>query len=398
MKKYRIIFEISKWEFFRWFKLKDQIVTLLISCGIGLVVWGGIALLGRSEQDPVQVFVLNEDLLPLAIPEGSRLVLHPAVADSEQTLRQAVGQREIDGLLILRSIDTADLLVYKQPLWKDELEQYLTQARMQSRIRSMGISPNQFADAFKSFSVNIVFGENSRKPTSTAEKIAAGIVMGLMLVGVFISFAYQFVAITGEKQLRVTEQIISAVSPQQWVDGKILGVSGYAFASLITYVISILIFILFSGLFGAGLELPVEITHPFIVVILALLGLCGLLFWNTFFAALAATINDPNTSARGSMVFLPVVPTVIVGLLAMKNPDTVLIQVLSVFPVTAPAALAGRLVLTEVPAWEILSAIILLVISIWFMRTAAGKIFHLGVLMYGKEPSFKEILRWAREA
>lgn len=398
MNKSRIIIEVAKWEFFRWFKLKDQIVTLLISCGIGLVVWGGMALLDRSGQDPIRVFVLNEHLLPLSIPEGNRLVLHTALADSEQTLRQAVGRREIDGLLILRSIDAAELLVYKQPLWKDELEQYLTQARMQSRIRSMGISPDQFADAFESFSVNVVFDENARKPTSTAEKIAAGAVMGLMLVGVFISFAYQFVAITGEKQLRVTEQIISAVSPQQWIDGKIIGVSGYAFASLFTYVVSILIFVLFSSLFGAGLELPVEITDPFIVVILALLGLSGLLFWNTFFAALAATINDPNTSARGSMAFFPVVPTVVVWLLAMKNPDTVLMQVLSVFPVTAPAALAGRLVLTDVPTWEILSSIILLVISIWFMRTAAGKIFHLGVLMYGKEPSLKEMLRWAREA
>ena len=126
MNKYRIVYEITKWEFFRWFKLKDQIVTLLISFGISLAVWGGIALLGRSDQEPVHVFVLNKHLLPLAIPDGSRLVLQAAVADSEQTLRRAVGVREIDGLLILRSIDAAELLVYKQPLWKDELEQYLT--------------------------------------------------------------------------------------------------------------------------------------------------------------------------------------------------------------------------------------------------------------------------------
>jgi ABC-2 type transport system permease protein len=289
-------------------------------------------------------------------------------------------------------------LVYKLPLWKSELAQYLTQARIQTRIRLLNITPDQFSDAFRSFSINVIFDENAHKPLSLAEKIAAGIVITLMLVSVILSLAYQFVAITGEKQLRVTEQIISAVSPQQWIDGKILGVSVYAFASLITYVISILIFVLFSGLFGPGWEIPVEITQPYIIVLLAFLGLCGLLFWNTFFAAFAATINDPNTSARGSLIFLPVVPTVIVVLLASKNPDTILMQVLSVFPVTSPAALASRLVLTEVQAWEIVAAFILLGISIWFMRIVAGKIFHLGVLMYGKEPSFKEILRWIREA
>jgi len=398
MNKYRIVFEITKWEFFRWFKLKDQILTLLISLGISSVVWGGIALLGRPDREPVHVFVLNEQLLPVAIPEGSRLVLHPAPADSEQTLRQAVGLRQIDGLLTLKSTDAAELLVYRLPLWKSELEQYLTQARIQTRIRLLNISPDQFSDAFRSFSINVIFDENAHKPLSLAEKIAAGIVITLMLVSVILSLAYQFAAITGEKQLRVTEQIISAVSPQQWIDGKILGVSAYAFASLITYVISILIFVLFSGLFGPGLEIPVEITQPYIIILLAFLGLCGLLFWNTFFAAIAATINDPNTSARGSLIFLPVVPTVIVVLLASKNPDTILMQVLSVFPVTSPAALASRLVLTEVPAWEIVAAFILLGISIWFMRIVAGKIFHLGVLMYGKEPSFKEILRWIREA
>lgn len=399
MKGYRILYEVSKWEFYRWFKWKDQIITVLVSFVISLVVWGGIALLGRADQEPVHLYLLNEQLLPsFSIPVGSRIVLHTVVADSGQILRQAVGNREIDGLLILKSTDEAELLVYKHPVWKDELERYLTQARMRSKIRTMGILPEQFADTFRPFSLSIVFDENASKPTSSAEKIAAGMVIGLMLLGIFISFAYQFVAITGEKQLRVTEQIISAITPQQWIDGKILGVSVFAFASLITYVISILIFILFSGLFGSGVEIPIEITNPFIVIVLFLIGLCGLLFWNTFFAAFAATINDPNTSARSLMVLLPVIPTVIVALLAMKNPDTVLMRVLAVFPVTSPAALAGRMVLTEVPLWEIAAAIIFLVLSIWFMRTTAGKIFHLGVLMYGKEPSFKEMIRWSREA
>jgi len=58
---------------------------------------------------------------------------------------------------------------------------------------------------------------------STAEKIAAGLVISVMLFGIFVGSAYQFVAITGEKQLRVTEMIVSAVTPQQWIDGKIHG-------------------------------------------------------------------------------------------------------------------------------------------------------------------------------
>ncbi|MBF8296465.1 MAG: hypothetical protein HW389_3010 [Bacteroidetes bacterium] len=397
MSNLRIVFEITKWEFSRWFKLKDQLVTLVVSCGMGFLVWGGTALLNRSDQDPVTLPVLNSHLLPFTRPEGSRLVFKPVSADSEQILREAVGRREFDGLLILSSIDTADLVVSRQPVWKHELEQILTQARLQSKIRSMGVTPDQVADAFRPFSVNVVFHENAKRPAGTGEKIAAGIIIGLMLLGVFVSFAYQFVTITGEKQLRVTEQIISAVSPQQWVDGKILGLSAFAFLSTMTYVVSILIFVGISGLFGKGLEIPVEVTNPLIIVALVLLGAAGYLFWNTFFAALAATINDPNTSARGSMILLPVTATVLAGLLALKNPDSLITQVLAVFPPTAPAALSARLVLTETSTWEVLAAYLLLLVSIWLMRTVAGKVFHLGVLMYGKEPSFKELVRWIRE-
>ncbi len=398
MSNLRVVLEITKWEFARWFKLKDQLLTLVISCGMGFVVWGGVALLNRPDQAPVALRVLNSHVLPLTVPEGSRLVFQPAPADSEQVLREAVGRHEIDGLLIFSGIDTANIVVSKQPAWKHQLEQILTQARLQARIRSLGVTTDQVAEALRTFSVNVVFDENAKRPAGTAEKIAAGIVLGLMLIGVFISFAYQFVTITGEKQLRVTEQIISAVSPQQWIDGKILGLSAFAFLSTITYVLSILIFVGISGLFGEGLPIPVEIAVPRTIAALAFLGLAGYLFWNTFFAALAATINDPNTSARGSMILLPVIATIGAGLLVLKNPDSVLAQALAVFPATAPAALSSRLVLTETAAWEVATSCLLLLLSIWLMRTAAGKIFHLGVLMYGKEPSFKELLRWMREA
>lgn len=398
MSNLRIVFEITKWEFARWFKMKDQLLSLVVSCAMGFMIWGGMALLNRADKDPVTLPVLNSSILSITTPEGSRLAFQPVSADSEQVLREAVRRREIDGFLILLSIDTADLVVSRQPSWKHELDQVLTQARLEEKIRLLGVTTHQVADALLPFAVNVVFDENAKKPMGSAEKIAAGIVIGLMLIGVFISFAYQFVTITGEKQLRVTEQIISAVSPQQWIDGKIVGLSAFAFLSTMTYVLSILLFIGISGIFGEGISIPVEVTDPSIIAALALLGLGGYLFWNNFFAALAATINDPNTSARSSMILLPVIATIGAGLLALKNPDSILVQALAIFPATAPAALSSRLVLTETSAWEVIVSCLLLMISIWIMRTAAGKVFHLGILMYGKEPSLKELLRWMREA
>jgi ABC-2 type transport system permease protein len=191
--------------------------------------------------------------------------------------------------------------------------------------------------------------------------------------------------------------VISAVTHQQWIDGKILGVSAYALAFTFTSTISILLFVLVSQAFGSGWAIPVEVTNPSIILSLILLGLGGFLLWNTIFAALSATINDPNTSARGSLLLAPFAPAIF-AIFAFKNPDSIGMQILSLIPFTSPAVLPARLVLTEVAWWEVAIALLLLALSTWFFRSASGKIFRLGMLMHGKEPSFKEIWRWAREA
>ena len=64
---------------------------------------------------------------------------------------------------------------------------------------------------------------------------------------------------------------------------------------------------------------------------------------------------------------------------------------------TSSAVLPLRLLLAEVAVWEVPVALVLLVATIWLCRRAAGKIFAVGMLMYGKEPSIREMWRWARE-
>ena len=93
-------------------------------------------------------------------------------------------------------------------------------------------------------------------------------------------------------------------------------------------------------------------------------------------------------------------PFVPVGfaLFALKNPDTLVMKILSLTPFTSPAVLAARLVLTEVAWWEVPLALLLLGLSAWLFRSASGRIFRLGMLMHGKEPTFKEVMRWVREA
>ena len=389
-----MVFEIARWEFERWFKWKDQLLTLVIA--LALLIWGGMALLSGDDK-PLKLSIIGQELLPLKIPANSRIELQSAEPREEARLRASVGRAEIDGLLVIKSVDEAELLVYKEPFWKGEIAERLTEARRQLKIQELQLPPAQLAEAMRPITLAVTIHEGGHKPTSTAEKVAAGLVIGVMLFGVFTGVAYQFVAITGEKQMRVTEMIVSAVSPQQWIDGKILGVSAYALAFTFTTTMSILLFVLVSQAFGSGWMIPMEITNPSIILYLLLLTLGGFLLWNTVFATVSATINDPNTSARGSLLLVPFVP-VVFALFAFNNPDSIGMQILSFIPFTSPAVLPARLVLTEVTWWQVPLALLLLAVSIWFFRTSSGKIFRLGMLMHGKEPSFKEMLRWAREA
>jgi ABC-2 type transport system permease protein len=219
-----------------------------------------------------------------------------------------------------------------------------------------------------------------------------------MLIGIFNSLACQMVSITGEKQLRVTEQIISAVTPQQWIDGKILGVSAYAAVGTAVMVLSAFPFIFIMQMTGTGLPIPIDFSNPLNIMFLIIVTLGGFLFWNTFLAAFAATINDPNTSSRTAILFLPLAPLVVGAVIAIKSPDSVLTRVLGLLPITSPAVVPVRIVLTEVPIWEIGLSLVLLLVATWFMRLLAGRIFRIGMLMYGKEPSLKELLRWINEA
>ena len=126
------------------------------------------------------------------------------------------------------------------------------------------------------------------------------------------------------------------------------------------------------------------------------LAVLGFAFWNTFIGAIAATISDPNSSNRGGFIMLPLF-SVALALLALTNPDTTAMRFFSMFPPTASCVMLTRLVVGEPSWWEVLAAIVLLAGSTWLLRVIAGRVFRLGMLVFGKEPTWAELWRWIRE-
>jgi ABC-2 type transport system permease protein len=392
-----VVIAIAQWEFLRWFKLKSTVTTLIISLAASLAFAGGRFWMEKQDRLPIEIVLMNAEILPLADEAESRFKFVASGGRGEDSLRALVAAGEYDALLIVHSLDHADLIVTKPPGWRSDLAVRLDRERRLLKMGALNISTDQLADMMAPINLEVGYSAAGTGPATLADKIAAMLLILLMLVGIFNSLACQLVAITGEKQQRMTEQILSAVSPQQWIDGKILGISLFAAAQTGVFVLSTVIFIGISRWLGQSLPIPMEFGSALTLLLMLLASVGGFFLWNIFFAGLASIVNDPNMSSKTGVMFLPVILAILPALLIVKSPDGMLATIMTLLPVTSPSVLPARLVLTAVPWWEIGASLILLAAMIWLARHAAARTFRVGMLMFGKEPSFREVFRWIRE-
>ena len=144
------------------------------------------------------------------------------------------------------------------------------------------------------------------------------------------------------------------------------------------------------------MRIPVEIVEVGTFVWFLVLCALGFAMWFAFFGAIASTIDDPNTSSRSMFMFVPMAPLG-VAFLGMDQPDALSYRIASMFPLSAPTAMPVRMVMGDPAWWELVVAVALLVATTWLFRTLAGRIFKMGMLTHGTEPSWRAMWRalWA---
>jgi ABC-2 type transport system permease protein len=389
-------FEVARWEFRRLVKPKQLFVSFVITVIAGLVGFGLTRIANRQTKS-VTVAVVGGESLGLTVPRSPdagrlQLIAHqPHVVDS---LRDDVAARRLDGLLLITNRDSAELVVSRDPGWRAELETRLTDARQSIMLRESSIDPMILARALAPVQLRTTFlaidGGGRRG------RIVAMIAAGLVLYGVFTASALMFVSVTGEKQLRVTEQLLSAISPQSWMDGKIIGVAAATIVNMVTTLLALVVFIFGRWLARGSADLSALVSSPSHVAVTLVFTILGFAFWLAFLGGIAATVDDPNTSTRGPLLFVPAMFST-VAFMIVRNPDSTFARIMSVIPPSAPAVMPARLALTDVPWWETTLSLALLLIGVWMLRRAAGRIFAVAMLLYGKEPTWGEIRRLARK-
>ena len=227
-----------------------------------------------------------------------------------------------------------------------------------------------------------------------------------------------------EKQNRIVEVIASSVRPFELLMGKVLGIGAVgltqvaAWIALGTAVLAVLgpALALFAGgaAPGAGLpgappeaaaELPFDVgaiaalLSPGFLLILVLCFLGGYLFYAALFAAVGSAVEQ---EADAQSLMLPLTLPIIVPMLflfpMLDQPDSTLSTVLSILPPFSTILLPVRAIVTDVPVWEVVLALVLLAGAFLGAIWVAARVYRVGILMYGKKATFKDLWRWARTA
>ncbi|MDP2714519.1 ABC transporter permease [Rheinheimera sp.] len=378
---------VAKWEFLRFFKWKQQLISYLLMLGVmaAVALWSFFTDESRQQYRiavPAQLEIANTEQFQFQRP-GISFTEQLAQMRSDDSWHAVISEEQ--GELVLHTLTGKK--------WLAQLETVLQQHYRQLSAAQMGLSTAQLNRLEQPVVINTRYLDQNYKGKDTPEKMIALGALILLFVGLSTAFGQVLMSITGEKQQRVTEQLYAIVTPQQWMDGKVLG---HSFSALKAMVTSGLVMLLAFAVVSLFAKKAVDLSWINIGVVLWLIpfALLGVVLCASFMGAIAASIDDPNNSGKSAVMMITWLPMVFT-FMVIDSPAGWGMTVLSFVPLTSFAAMPVKMAMVTVPWWQPLLSLMLLLATVYWMRRVAGRVFLRGMQMYGKEPSWGEIVRWA---
>ncbi len=213
----------------------------------------------------------------------------------------------------------------------------------------------------------------------------------ILFMSMMMSSGFLLQGVAEEKENRVIEIILSSITPDELLLGKIIGSGGAGLLQLFVWL-------------GIG-SLPIIIYFTTIelrlsTIILAIpYYLLGFLLFASLMAGMGSLGSNLKESQQLTMMWtLPSVLPLVFFSAILDEPNGIIARVFSYIPITSPTSMIIRIATGKTPFWEIGLTILILATSIYFAVKIFGKVFRIGVLMYGKRPSFRSIIKAARQA
>jgi len=284
----------------------------------------------------------------------------------------------------------------------------------------------------------LISEEGEEKKTSTGLSMGIAYVSGLLIYILTFMFGAQVMrGVIEEKTNRIVELLISSVKPFQLMMGKILGIALVGLTQFFLWIVLTLIIVSFaqSAFLPDDLPIPnnqitqsimsVEQNHseeavrdatpipelnelqavlesakainwPLILGSFIIYFLGGYLLYAALFAAVGSAVdNETDTQQFMMPITIPLLLGLFVSMAAFQNPDSSLVFWFSFIPFTSPMVMMARLPF-GVPPLELIISMVLLILTFIGTTWMAAKIYRTGILMYGKKPSYKELVKWLR--
>lgn len=233
-------------------------------------------------------------------------------------------------------------------------------------------------------------------------------------------------SIIEEKNNRVLEIVVSSINPKSLMLGKIVGVGLVALTQIVVWVVIMfgISTLLLPALIPADMMAEAQAINAgtadlaavtmdtdmalalgmftnigFVMKIMGLLMLFligGYLIYASIFAAIGASVdNIQDASQLQTIGIIPIFIGLFASLAVIADPNSTFAMIMSLIPFTSPMVMMAR-VPFDVPTWQIVVSLALLFVTIIFMIWVAAKIYRIGIFMYGKKPTFRDLIRWAR--
>ncbi len=393
------VWQVIRYEYLRHV-LRKRFILSILSVPFFILVTVGIGVLTgvlMSDWRPIGYFDRSgvlENAQPLIDRENkfSRSI-EILRFDSAEQVEQAVQNGEIQAAFIIESnyMETGAVSVIVQEKLSENASQYFHRFMLSNLLANKPDEIKQLVLegpmlVFRSLTDEREFHQNNI--LSILVPLLSGI---LLVIAINVSGGYLLQAVSEEKENRTIEIIVTSLSPNQLMIGKIFGNLSVGLTQLIFWALTgaggvVLVMRVFPEIGGSGLDfsflgLMLLTFLPAFVMIAALMAMVG------------ATAAEERDAQQIAAVFsIPIAAPLWFLAILLEKPNSALAVGLSLFPFTAPATLPVRAVLTNLPLWQTALSIGLLVISAAVSIWLASRAFRLGMLRYGKSISLRELL------
>lgn len=291
------------------------------------------------------------------------------------------------------------------------------------RLQADGLDPAR-VNALTSTKLDLKtskIGDNGREKGSGISNVIFGYVVALLLYMMIVLYGQTILrGVMEEKTTRVAEVVVSSVSTDTLLAGKILGVGLVAVTQVLAWVVLSIVLTVYGlpivtkgmtpdvvvdastkAAQGSSAASVITAAMPSISLStgLALLAffILGFIFYSSLFAAIGAMVNSQEDVQQASMpVMLLLISSVIFMTPIMTNPGSTLATTMSLLPFSAPILMPLRMTLIPVPWYEVLGSILGVVVACLVAIWLSARIYRVGLLMYGKRPTFSELARWVK--